>query len=163
MSHLSLSTLALPRLASARAIGGLEDRGDGMGVMACWNSSTLEMIRFRVTEQRDMPWVAVDPETRSVWSASWGEETTFNIWSSETFELLDTYSLPEGLTLPKEIQGAGFYQGDLYLATNVDDAVWRLERGGGEGGGEAKLSMVVSDMADTPQHEYEMEVSLLYH
>jgi len=25
--------------------GGLEDRNDGMGIMACWNTSTLEMIR----------------------------------------------------------------------------------------------------------------------
>lgn len=27
--------------------------------------------RYRVTEQKDMPWVAVDPETSLLWSCQW--------------------------------------------------------------------------------------------
>jgi len=55
-----------------------------------------------------------------------GETGYFNVWSSETFELLETYSMPEGTALPKEIQGGAFYKGDLYLASNIDDAVFKV-------------------------------------
>jgi hypothetical protein len=34
--------------------------------------------------------------------------------------------MPEGTELPKDIQGGAFYKGDLYLATNVDTAVWKV-------------------------------------
>jgi hypothetical protein len=36
--------------------GGLEDRNDGNGVLAAWDTQNLTMTRYRVTEQRDMPW-----------------------------------------------------------------------------------------------------------
>lgn len=32
-------------LTRGRSAGGLEDRNDGMGIMAAWNTSNLEMIR----------------------------------------------------------------------------------------------------------------------
>jgi hypothetical protein len=34
--------------------------------------------------------------------------------------------MPDGAQLPKEIQGGAFYKGDLYLATNVETAVWKV-------------------------------------
>ena len=46
-------------------------------------------------------------------AAAQGETGYFNVWSSATFELLETYSLPEGTLLPKEIQGGAFYNGDI--------------------------------------------------
>lgn len=51
--------------------GGLEDRNDGNGVLASWNTTTLEMINYRITEQKDMPWVAIDPSTTNIWSSVW--------------------------------------------------------------------------------------------
>jgi hypothetical protein len=51
--------------------GGLEDRNDGNGVLAAWDVDTLTMVRHRTTEQRDFPWVAVNPETKNLWSSSW--------------------------------------------------------------------------------------------
>jgi hypothetical protein len=51
--------------------GGLEDRNDGNGVLAAWDVETLTMVRHRTTEQRDFPWVAVNPDTKNLWSSSW--------------------------------------------------------------------------------------------
>lgn len=39
---------------------------------------------------------------------------------------LDTYRLPQGTSLPHEIQGGAFYKGELYLASNIEDAVWKV-------------------------------------
>lgn len=39
---------------------------------------------------------------------------------------VDTYYMPEGTELPKEIQGGAFYKGSLYLASNLEDAVWKV-------------------------------------
>jgi hypothetical protein len=81
--------------------GGLEDRNDGNGVLAAWDIETLTMVRYRVTEQDDFPWVAVEPETKNLWSSSWVKSLlstssnyfqndccTFNIWDPSTFELV---------------------------------------------------------------------------
>lgn len=51
--------------------GGLEDRNNGNGVLAVWDTENLNMIRYRVTEQRDFPWLAIEPETKNIWSSSW--------------------------------------------------------------------------------------------
>lgn len=51
--------------------GGLEDRNDGNGVLAAWDVENLTIVRYRITEQRDFPWVAVEPETKNLWSSSW--------------------------------------------------------------------------------------------
>jgi hypothetical protein len=58
--------------------GGLEDRNDGNGVLAAWDTETLTMVRYRVTEQSDFPWVAVDPETKNLWSSSWVRYLSFS-------------------------------------------------------------------------------------
>lgn len=34
--------------------------------------------------------------------------------------------MPDDVRLPNEIQGGAFYKGDLYLATNIDTAVWKV-------------------------------------
>lgn len=34
--------------------------------------------------------------------------------------------MPDEVKLPNEIQGGAFYKGDLYLATNIDTAVWKV-------------------------------------
>jgi hypothetical protein len=164
--------------------GGLEDRNDGNGVLATWNTSTLEMTNYRITEQKDMPWVAIDPSTTNIWSLPWvrfclecsllylfifqiSERRIYfqhlelenlrkgitiacigfflpclchlpsgNRHCTHSYPLcvflysdqLDTYTMPEGVELPKEIQGGAFYEGALYLATNIECAVWKVGR-----------------------------------
>lgn len=81
--------------------------------------------------------------------------------------MLNTYTLPEGVSLPKEIQGGAFYNGDLYLASNIDDSVFKVRFQVGNAAllhlmlrckldrTQGQLTQVLSDVY--PNHEYEME------
>jgi hypothetical protein len=127
--------------------GGMEAK-NGNGILAMWNTSDLTMIRYRVTEQKDMPWVALNTDTRRIYSAIWGDTDRLQMYDLDTFEFVGTHDMLPGVLLPKEIQGGAFYEGELYFATNIDDAVWKLNLTSGE------LVNVLSDVYD--HHEYEV-------
>ena len=57
--------------------------------------------------------------------------------------------MPVGVILPKEIQGGAFYKGSLYLVTNLEDAVYKLNITSGA------LVLVLNDQYRN--HDYEME------
>lgn len=126
---------------------------NGNGILATWNTSDLQLIRYRVTEQKDMPWVALKTDTRKIYSAIWGDTDKLQIYDMDTFEFVGTHDMLPGVLLPKEIQGGAFYEGELYLATNIDDAVWKLNLESGE------LVQVLSDVYD--HHEYEVRFPAL--
>ena len=52
--------------------------------------------------------------------------------------------------LPKEIQGGAFYEGELYLCTNIDDGIWKMNLQSG------KVTFVLSDPI-FEKFAYEME------
>jgi len=128
--------------------GGMEAK-EGNGILATWNTTDLQLIRYRVTEQKDMPWVAIKTDTRRIYSCIWGDTDHLQIYDLDTFEFVGTHDMLPGILLPKEIQGGAFYEGELYLSTNLEDAVWKLNLDTGA------LDKVVSDPYNF--HEYEME------
>lgn len=128
--------------------GGLEAK-NGNGALAMWNTSNLQMIKYKITEDPDMPWVAIDPSTRKLYSCKWGDTDHLRVYNLDTFESLGTHDMLPGVQLPKEIQGGAFYEGELYLATNLEDAVWKLNLQTGS------LDKVLTD--GYPTHLYEME------
>ena len=73
----------------------------------------------------------------------------FNLWNSSTFLLEGSFSMPAGVILPKEIQGGAFYKNSLYLVSNIEDNVYKLNISSGE------LTLVLSDTYR--KHDYEME------
>jgi hypothetical protein len=130
--------------------GGMEAK-DGNGILATWNTSDLQLIRYRITEQKDMPWVAIKTDTRKIYSCAWGDTDRLQIYDLDSFEFVGIHEMLPGVVLPKEIQGGAFYENDLYLSTNLEDAVYKLNLGSGS------LEKVVSDVYE--HHEYEVSAS----
>lgn len=127
--------------------GGIE-ADHGNGVIAAWNASDLSFMRYRITEQSDMPWVAVDSLHKKIYSAKWNDCCQLYVYDLTSFELLGLFPIAEGQRLPPEIQGGAFYKGDLYVATNQNDEVWKINVKTGD------ISLELSDEYD--RHEYEV-------
>ena len=113
-----------------------------------WNTSDLQMIKYKITDEVDMPWVAIDVSTRKLYSCRWGDTDHLQVYNMDTFDYLGTHDMLPGVLLPKDIQGGAFYEGEIYLATNIDDAVWKLNLQSGS------LERVLSD--GYPTHGYEV-------
>jgi hypothetical protein len=45
---------------------------------------------------------------------------------ASSYEQIGNYKMPDEVRLPNEIQGGAFFKGDLYLATNIETAVWKV-------------------------------------
>jgi hypothetical protein len=125
----------------------LEGRG-GTGILAAWDAANLTITRYTVTEQDGMPWVAVNPETRKIYSAVWGDCCQFQIYDLDTFAHTGVLNVPNGL--PKEIQGGAFFEGDLYINSNINVSVYKVDVNTGD------ISFVLSDDY-IDSHIYEME------
>ena len=95
-----------------------------------------------------MPWVAANPDTRQLYSAVWGDCCNFQIYDLDTFEFAGTLNVPAGL--PKEIQGGAFFEGSLYVTSNLNVSVWKVDVTTGD------LEFVLSDDY-IDNHIYEME------
>jgi hypothetical protein len=102
-------------IADGIIYGGLESGADGNGILAAWNTSDLSIIRYAVTDMPGMPWVAIHPETKLIYSAIWNDCCQLQIYDSVTFKFVGTVTVPDGMKLPGEIQGAAFYQGNHVL------------------------------------------------
>jgi hypothetical protein len=110
-----------------------------------------------VTEQRDMPWVAVDKSTRLVYSAAWNDQQQLQVYDLDSFSFVKTLSVntdDNSPLLPKEIQGGAFYEGELYLCTNIDDGIWKMNLQSG------KVTFILSDPI-FEKFAYEIKVSAL--
>ncbi len=95
-----------------------------------------------------MPWVAVDGQAREIYSAIWGDCCDFQIYDMDTFDFKRTFTVPSGL--PSEIQGGAFFNGDLYISSNVNVSVWKVDISSGD------IEFVLSDDYMS-SHIYEME------
>ena len=106
-----------------------------------------------MTEQRDMPWVAVDKSTRLVYSAAWNDQQQLQVYDLDSFSFVKTLSVntdDNSPLLPKEIQGGAFYEGELYLCTKIDDGIWKMNLQSG------KVTFILSDPI-FEKFAYEME------
>lgn len=95
-----------------------------------------------------MPWVAVHPESRQIYSAIWGDCCNFQIYDVDTFEYRGVLTVPSGL--PREVQGGAFYNNDLYITSNINVSVWKVDISTGD------IAFVLSDDYIS-NHIYEME------
>ena len=134
-------------ISSNEVVGGME--GGPEGLLAKWNATDLSLLTTAPTGMNGVPWVAIDYNNRNIYTADWNECCTLNIFNVDTLAFVNTYNMPEGAELPKEIQGGAFFQDDLYLATNSGDTVYKLELQNGA------ITPVVSD--GYKHHDYEME------
>jgi len=107
--------------------GGIE--GGPTGVLARWNTSTLELINYvKITQQKGVPWVTFNPDNKKLYAQEWNRQDMVNVYDPLTpnFDFVESIPIVNATAYPKEVQGASFYQGDLYLATNVEDAVYKF-------------------------------------
>ena len=137
-------------IAEGVIYGGIEVKGGSHpGVLAKWRTSDLGLISYTLTSQDGMPWVAVNPKTRRLYSAVWNDRTNLTVYDMDSFEPLGVVSVPDP-GLPGEIQGGAFWQDDLYLAVNGNCSVYRLNLD------TLDIERVLSDVDGKPW-VYEME------
>lgn len=135
--------------------GGIEGCEDGKGVLATWNTTDLQMLRHTKTTMKGMPWVAIEPSTTNIYSAVWNDCCSLQVYDMQTFEYIKTVTVGnETVHLPGEIQGGAFYEGELYLAVNGDDGIWKVNVTTGD------LWFVLSD--EYKHHEYEVNFRFGY-
>ena len=129
--------------------GGLESSNEPQGILAAWNATDLSLIRYKETTMKGMPWVAIDPKTRLLYSAVWNDCCKLQVYDLVTFDFVGTVATtnPEGL--PREIQGGAFYENDLYLAVNGNCSIYKMDINTGH------IDFVLSDSMN--HHDYEME------
>lgn len=129
--------------------GGIEVKGGSHpGVLAKWRTSDLSLIGYNFTTMDGMPWVAVDAKTRRLYSAVWNDRANLSVFDLDTFAPIGVVTVPAGL--PGEIQGGAFWKDELYLSTNGNCSVYRLNLE------TLDISRVLSDVDDKPW-VYEME------
>jgi hypothetical protein len=128
--------------------GGMESSDEPEGILGAWNATDLSLIRYKVTPQHKMPWVAVDQSTRLAYSAVWNDCCDLQIYNIDTFDYVGKLTAVNGL--PREIQGAAFYEGNLYLSVNGNCSIYQLNMQTNE------TSFVLSD-EPYDHHEMEME------
>ena len=133
---------------------GIEKSGhQPNGIIAALNSSDFSMIRYKVTTQEGMPWVAVDYNNKLVYSAVWNADQ-LQVYDLDTFDFvkqLDLIPSDEAIGTPKEIQGAAFYKSYLYITSNTNCSVWRVDVNTGV------TSFVLSDEYNRDKLQMEME------
>jgi len=133
--------------------GGIEMSGhQPNGIIAAWNTSTFEMIRYKITTQNGMPWVALDTNNKLLYSCVWNSDS-LQIYDLVTFDFikqLDLIPANSELGIPKEIQGGTFYKNNLYITSNTNCSVWKVDINTGI------TTFVLSDET-YKYHEYEME------
>ena len=102
---------------------------DGVGAnitLAVFDTDTLELKRKlnfqRSSGQLECSGIAVDPDTKTIWTCSWAD--------NESSKYLYKYNLETGeyagkvlmMNAPKWIQGITYYNGALYLTSDDGDA-----------------------------------------
>lgn len=130
--------------------GGLEAKNkDAMGVIVTWNATDLSLLNYATTTKtHGMPWIAVDPSSNLLYSADW-DGAELQVYDRNTF--LWVRSIPI-MDLPSEIQGGAFYKGELYLACNGEDSIWKVDFKS------STVELVLLDQYDREHFsEYEME------
>lgn len=83
--------------------GGLESSTVSTGILAAWDTETLDLIRYKETSQKGMPWVALSSVENVLYSAEWNNCCEFRRYNASTFEELDPLQVT-GTLLPPEIQ-----------------------------------------------------------
>lgn len=65
--------------------GGIEG-GDANGYLAAWNATDLSFIKYAVTEQHGVPWLAIDYDNRELYSANWNACCAFEVYDLDSLE-----------------------------------------------------------------------------
>jgi len=133
--------------------GGIENKDGLNAALATFDINTLEMINYVVTDEPDLPWVAVDPSTKILYSARWNDCCSLKMYNADTLEYLGLFPVISSgnatNSLPNEVQGGAFYNGDLYICVNADDNIYKIDMKTGN------IEFVLSDAYN--HHQYEME------
>ena len=103
------------------------------------------MLRYNITVQNGMPWVAIDPATKLIYSAVWNDCCYLQVYNID-FSFAKPLQIKPNL--PSEVQGGAFYNGFLYVCTNRDDGIWKINVETGD------IEFVLSDIF--PHHQYEV-------
>jgi hypothetical protein len=133
--------------------GGIEMSGhQPNGIIGAWNTTDFSLIRYKVTTQAGIPWVAVDFKSKLIYSCVWNSQSLL-MYDLDTFDFIKQLDLiPSNIDIgiPKEIQGASFYNNDLYITSNTNCSVYKINISTGI------TTFVLSDET-YKYHEYEME------
>lgn len=184
LSELGIKHIGGMSYYEGRIYAGMEDsKVWDYPIIGVFNADTLQLEDYYImdaeTITRGMPWVTVDSETGYLWCADHSKKPTKLLCYNIAEDMSFVCEVPLSESVPS-IQGAEFYQGFMYAATNDDtQAIYKinvstgevekfLDRNltGGEGEGmtfitrDGKTKLVAMDMGvifvDTFIREYDM-------
>ena len=95
---------------------------------------------------KDNHYLALPFISRRIYSAVWNDCCQLQVYDLDTFSFVESITISPGL--PGEIQGGAFYRGDLYICSNGQDGVWKIDLL------KKTSEFVLSDAYDN--HEYEV-------
>mmetsp|Transcript_58912 Transcript_58912/g.67112 ORF Transcript_58912/g.67112 Transcript_58912/m.67112 type:complete len:267 (+) Transcript_58912:28-828(+) len=95
--------------------------------LARFDATDLTMIEYKSqSAQHHMPWVALDKNTKFLFSSEFDDVDTLQIYD---LDLKHRGSLPLAQKLPNGIQGGTFgpTPGLLYLTCNTNESIWEID------------------------------------
>lgn len=105
-------------------------------IVGVFDAETLQMTDYYIMDSevitRGMPWVTVDNETGYLWCMDHSKKPTKLLCYDVNDEMSFVCEVPLSESVPS-VQGAEFYNGTLYVATNDDTgAIYTIDTSTGE-------------------------------
>lgn len=105
-------------------------------IVGVYNAQTLQLESYYILDStvhtRGLPWVCVDPATGYLWAADHSKQAT-ELFAYDTNNNMAPVARLALDTVVPSIQGAEFWEGDLYAACNDDtQAVYRINMATGQ-------------------------------
>lgn len=105
-------------------------------IVGVYDAETLELVDYYIMDAdlitRGLPWVCVDPETGYLYCTDHSKTPTKILVYDTANEMAFVEEFPLEVSIPS-IQGAEFYNGTLYAATNDDtQAIYKINVSTGE-------------------------------
>ncbi|MCQ2477501.1 MAG: hypothetical protein MJ125_06715 [Clostridia bacterium] len=100
-------------------------------IVGVFDADTLQLENYFIMDDevitRGMPWVTVDPETGCLWCADHSKKPTKLLCYDTANDMSFVSEVPLSESVPS-IQGAEFFEGFMYAATNDDSqAIYKID------------------------------------
>jgi hypothetical protein len=80
---------------------GIEGKSSGLNAtLAKWSTKDLSFISFTSTDNPSLPWVAVEPKTKIIYTAYWNDRYAFQMFDINTFQHIGEFRVAANVTLP---------------------------------------------------------------
>lgn len=102
----------------------LEEKTLSRPAIGIWDAETLEFTgQYRVVDQYHNPWLALDRDSGLLYTSEYYTVAYVHVWDTN-LQPVRTIYLEENLD---QLQGASIFEGRLYLTTNHNDTIYKVD------------------------------------